>query len=307
MTEKSVTIEIIDDEVYEKDEIFYFTISNPTGGGLGRFYEAAITIVNDDVMTSKLDKLKSLLRINEDRVNQVAEKWGDQFDEALTVPDEGIASLSGFLWVIMMPWSLVLAVLPPPTLAGGWLLFVVSLSCTGIVTALIGDYAALLGCTIGLSDYVTAITIVALGTSLPDTFASVLAAKTDDHADAAIVNVTGSNSVNVFLGLGVAWTIGAIYWEGRATNDWRTRIACRDPTVVLNHPKGVFYVSAGTLSFSVAVYSVCATISLVYMSVNRRIFGGELGGPKRILFFVIQLILWGIYILLSSLRSEGIM
>ena len=46
---------------------------------------------------------------------------------------------------------------------------------------------------------VTAITFVALGTSMPDTFASKTAAETEPFADASIVNITGSNSVNVFL------------------------------------------------------------------------------------------------------------
>ena len=53
----------------------------------------------------------------------------------------------------------------------------------------------------GIKPAVTAITFVALGTSLPDTFASKAATLSDDTADAAIGNVTGSNSVNVFLGL----------------------------------------------------------------------------------------------------------
>ena len=59
---------------------------------------------------------------------------------------------------------------------------------------------------------VTAITFVALGTSLPDTFASKAAAVNEKSADNAIGNVTGSNSVNVFLGLGVPWVIASIYW-----------------------------------------------------------------------------------------------
>jgi len=56
-----------------------------------------------------------------------------------------------------------------------------------------------------------AITFVALGTSLPDTFASKTAAANEKNADNAIGNVTGSNSVNVFLGLGLPWVIAAIY------------------------------------------------------------------------------------------------
>ena len=57
----------------------------------------------------------------------------------------------------------------------------------------------------------SAITFVALGTSLPDTFASKAAAMQEKYADNAIGNVTGSNSVNVFLGLGIPWLLAAIY------------------------------------------------------------------------------------------------
>jgi solute carrier family 8 (sodium/calcium exchanger) len=37
------------------------------------------------------------------------------------------------------------------------------------------------------------------------------AAQQEKHADAAVGNVTGSNSVNVFLGLGLPWVIAASY------------------------------------------------------------------------------------------------
>merc|ERR1719487_327883 len=78
----------------------------------------------------------------------------------------------------------------------------------------------------GVPDSMTAITVVALGTSLPDTFASKQAAQEDPYADASVGNVTGSNSVNVFLGLGLPWTLGAVYWEyivGKPTVDWLDR------------------------------------------------------------------------------------
>ena len=66
-------------------------------------------------------------------------------------------------------------------------------------------------------DTVTAISFVALGTSVPDTFASKIAAIQDEHADNSIGNVTGSNAVNVFLGVGIAWSIAAIYHEIKGT------------------------------------------------------------------------------------------
>lgn len=72
--------------------------------------------------------------------------------------------------------------------------------------------ANIFGCLINLKPAVNAITLVAMGTSLPDLFASKTAAVQEDHADNSVGNVTGSNSVNVFLGLGLPWTIAAVYW-----------------------------------------------------------------------------------------------
>ena len=80
-----------------------------------------------------------------------------------------------------------------------WPCFAGSLVIIACQTALIGDCANLLGCALGLKSSVVAITLVALGTSLPDTFASQTAAKHDATADAAVGNVTGSNAVNVLV------------------------------------------------------------------------------------------------------------
>ena len=60
----------------------------------------------------------------------------------------------------------------PVSIAGGWLAFIMALGLIGVVTAFISDLATLLGCTLGIEDSITAITLVAMGTSLPDTFAS---------------------------------------------------------------------------------------------------------------------------------------
>ena len=51
--------------------------------------------------------------------------------------------------------------------------------------------ASLLACVIKLDKALAGITIIALGTSLPDTFASRTAALHDANADAAIGNITG--------------------------------------------------------------------------------------------------------------------
>merc|ERR1719245_3008393 len=124
----------------------------------------------------------------------------------------------------------------------------------GFVTMVIGDMASLLGCVMCIPDEITAITFVALGTSLPDTFASKTAAVQDPHADASIGNVTGSNSVNVFLGLGLPWTVGAIYWTTGGPDDKWMALYSDDPDVEQRFKGGALIVKAGELAFSVIVF-----------------------------------------------------
>merc|ERR1719265_1482537 len=121
--------------------------------------------------------------------------------------------------IISLPWKLLFAFVPPADYCGGWACFCGALFMIAIVTAIVGDMANLVGCTLGLEAEITAITFVALGTSLPDTFASMTAAQLDPYADNSIGNVTGSNSVNVFIGLGISWSIGALYWESNGRNE----------------------------------------------------------------------------------------
>uniref|UniRef100_A0A672PA69 Solute carrier family 8 member 2a n=1 Tax=Sinocyclocheilus grahami TaxID=75366 RepID=A0A672PA69_SINGR len=141
------------------------------------------------------------------------------------------------------------------------------------------------GCTVGLRDTVTAVVFVALGTSIPDTFASKVAAKQDQYADASVGNVTGSNAVNVFLGIGVAWSISAVYWEVKVQ---------------------VFHVEPGSLAFSVTLFTIFAFINIGVLMLRRRpSVGGELGGPKtlKVLTSLLFLGLWLLYITFSSLEA----
>merc|ERR1712203_1297743 len=96
-------------------------------------------------------------------------------------------------------------------------------------------------------------TFVALGTSMPDLFASKLAATEDPTADASIVNVTGSNSVNVFLGLGLPWTVAALYWskEGSRTAYWEDKYRDVLQETPVAAPGAAFIVYGGNLGFSV--------------------------------------------------------
>ena len=137
----------------------------------------------------------------------------------------------------------------------------------GLVTFVVAEYANLFGCILNVKPAVTAITFVALGTSLPDTFASMAAASQEKHADSAVGNVTGSNSVNVFMGLGLPWVIATL-WEG----------ATDSATKGYDSQGSNYYVPAATLGFSVIVFCFCAVICIIILVVRRKVVGGELGG-----------------------------
>jgi solute carrier family 8 (sodium/calcium exchanger) len=109
--------------------------------------------------------------------------------------------------ILTIFWKISCAFIPPPSLMNGWGCFCGALIIIALQTAFVADIAELIGCCFGLPDMITAITLVALGTSLPDTFASRTAALEDQYADSSVTNITGSNSVNVFLGLGIPWVI----------------------------------------------------------------------------------------------------
>ena len=87
-----------------------------------------------------------------------------------------IESGEAAMHLICIGWKLFFAFIPPPHMLGGWACFFSALVFIGIVTAVVGEFANLFGCVLGVKPAITAITFVALGTSLPDTFASMAAA-----------------------------------------------------------------------------------------------------------------------------------
>lgn len=214
--------------------------------------------------------------LNMDNVAQGTDAWKSQFVEAISI-DSDAGMMDKILNIVTMPWMLLFALVPPPEFCGGKVCFVCALVMIGVCTAFIGDLASLMGCAMGIPDSITAITFVALGTSLPDTFASKAAAVQDPSADNSIGNVTGSNSVNVFLGLGLSWSIASIYWS---VND------------------GVFEVEAGSLGPSVVVFCCCALTCIGLLLVRRWTVGAELGGPVLIarMTSAFLVFLWVVYI-----------
>uniref|UniRef100_A0A096M1M6 Solute carrier family 8 member 3 n=1 Tax=Poecilia formosa TaxID=48698 RepID=A0A096M1M6_POEFO len=319
---KFVHVKIIDDEEYEKNKNFFLELAEP------RMVDMSLQKdVPDRKLTSDEEEAKRIAEMGKpvlgehprleviieesyefkSTVDKLIKKtnlalvvgtnsWREQFMEAITVSagdedeeDTGEERLPSCFDYVMhfltVFWKVLFACVPPTDYLNGWACFIVSIAIIGLLTAVIGDLASHFGCTIGLKDSVTAVVFVALGTSVPDTFASKVAAVQDTYADASIGNVTGSNAVNVFLGIGMAWSVAAIYW----------------------HMKGKpFVVEAGSLAFSVTLFTIFAFLAVSVLLYRRRAhIGGELGGPRghRLATSAIFFSLWFLYILFSSLEA----
>jgi len=312
---QQVALEILPKQLSEATDQFQLILEEPKGGAIfnpnqdGTEDRCVLTITifneNDELtrnmasiqMSQFVDKV-----INIDKLRLGTQSWYEELVASFcSVAEEGerASCADWIMHIISLPWKLCLALLiPPPAYCGGWIGFVMSIGSIGGLTCAICDFAELFGCVTGLEDSITAITVVALGTSVPDLFASKIAAVSNKYADASIVNVTGSNSVNVFLGIGLPWSIAAIYWTVMGTTDtWLARYS----DLQGQWPKGAFVVQGGDLAFSVAVFNVAAALALLVIYLRRSRLGAELGGPGglKVMSGVFLGSLWLFYVILS--------
>jgi len=259
----------------------------PEGAKVGETNMCTVIITNDENYKKLMEDVVAMMDDEMGKYGVGTSSWGEQFHDAMNMggDDDSEPEFSDYLMhFLSFYWKVLHALVPPTDYVGGWATFVVSLIFIGIITCFVGDAAKILGCCMGLKDAVTAITFVALGTSLPDTFASMEATVSDDTADAAITNVTGSNSVNVFLGLGVPWLMATCY---HAANDT------------------TFIYPAGDLVFSVLVFFAFAFVCIGLLVVRRFTCDGELGGNKVVAYASSAFLgfSWFAYIVLSSMKT----
>ncbi|XP_061091720.1 solute carrier family 8 member 4a isoform X10 [Conger conger] len=317
-TMKMIEVKIIDDEEYEKNKVFTIELGEPVLLEIGQKHGPGPYLLEDDevakmgcpslgehtrleVVIEESYEFKSTVDKLIKKTNLAlvvgSSSWREQFVSAVTVSagdddeeesgEERLPSCFDYIMhFLTVFWKVLFAFVPPTEYWNGWACFMVSISLIGVLTAVTGDLASHFGCTVGLKDSVTAVVFVALGTSVPDTFASKVAAIQDQYADASIGNVTGSNAVNVFLGIGVAWTIAAVYWRSKGQP---------------------FRVNPGSLAFSVTLFTILALVSVMVLLYRRRpsVAGGELGGPRtaKLVTAMLFVSLWLVYIMLASLEA----
>mmetsp|Transcript_34095 Transcript_34095/g.89917 ORF Transcript_34095/g.89917 Transcript_34095/m.89917 type:complete len:744 (+) Transcript_34095:38-2269(+) len=246
--------------------------------------------------------------VGADNVRRICMEWKEQVVSAMycngSAEEHAEAScFDKIMHLLFLPWKLPTAVLMPPVCAGeGKVSFCFSLVGIAFVTACVSDLAELFGCVFDVPDIITASTFVALGTSMPDLFASISAAREDPTADASIVNVTGSNAVNVFLGLGLPWTIAAVFWSATGrTAEWESMY----PEMAAKITGAGFVVESQNIGYSVGVFCFMCVLAFLLLHMRRKLVHAELGGPRasKVASAIALVGLWSGWVILLSVQT----
>jgi cation:H+ antiporter len=139
---------------------------------------------------------------------------------------DGLVLLAFFTIFIYYSFSIAKAIegldehvpVKKPSLAKSFLLVIAGLIGLTLGGKWIVDGAVTLAKSFGMSESLVGLTIVAVGTSLPELATSAMAAY-KKNVDIAVGNVVGSNIFNIFLVLGVSATIKPLPFQAKSNFD----------------------------------------------------------------------------------------
>ncbi|KAL1550253.1 magnesium/proton exchanger-like [Salvia divinorum] len=261
-------------------------------------YSAHSGIAYHNLLNTGVDEFSSEQSLDDNipKKDDLASIWKRQFIDAVTLEtaesrklNSPSLSLAKAFWKLLIaPWRLLFAFVPPYQIAHGWIAFLFSLAFIAGIAYVVTKLTDLISCVTGIHPYIIALTALAAGTSWPDLVASKIAAERQITADSAIANITCSNSVNIYVGIGVPWLINTTY----------NYFAYKEPLRIEN---------VGGLSFSLLMFFATSVGCIVVLVFRRLTLGAELGGPRHWAWItsIYFMMLWLIFVTLSSLRVSG--
>ncbi|PIO69550.1 Calx-beta domain protein [Teladorsagia circumcincta] len=175
-----IRVPIVNDDEYEKSEEFFIELGEPVwhreiedgdegleGRPVLSLSRCKVVITEDKEFKNFVDRMLTNANTS---IMVGTSSWKQQFNEAITIEedDDGKITLKEkIMHYVSLPWKLLFALIPPTDYYNGWLCFFFAIVMIGLLTAVIGDLASHFGCTVGMKDAVTAISLVAMGTSVP--------------------------------------------------------------------------------------------------------------------------------------------
>ncbi|KAK7152357.1 hypothetical protein R3I94_008628 [Phoxinus phoxinus] len=197
---------------------------------------------------------------------------GQEQKSVFTMPEH---DLKRILWVLSLPAIVLLFLTIPDCRRRFWrkcymITFLMSAVWISAFTYVLVWMVTVVGETLGIPDTVMGMTLLAAGTSIPDTVASVMVAR-EGKADMAMSNIVGSNVFDM-LCLGLPWFIQTVFVDaGSPVEVNSSGLLFMSCTLLLSI---VFLFSAVHLNgwkldwrlglVSLACYVLFATLSILY-------------------------------------------
>ncbi|KRF80532.1 sodium/potassium/calcium exchanger 5 isoform X1 [Drosophila virilis] len=115
-------------------------------------------------------------------------------------------------WGIKYPAVILLAITTPSARSIFFLSMLLAVIWISIISYFVTWFLTVVGYNIGIPDSIMGLTILAVGTSVPEIVASYIVAK-KGYGSMAMCNAIGSNTFDIFICLGLPWFVAALIFS----------------------------------------------------------------------------------------------
>ena len=139
--------------------------------------------------------------------------WAEQFKNLFNLSHlGGRTPLNIFIHIITWPFKLSAAFIPPASMLGGYVTFILTTFAMGELVGTAADLISHFDCVVLFKDSAFAFLILPLFLNIPNLAAAILATKEEESADIPIFCLLASNCFSTTLGFGLPWLAFASYW-----------------------------------------------------------------------------------------------
>ena len=121
-------------------------------------------------------------------------------------------------WAVYLPVNLLLYLTVPKIKALYPICFVMCMAWIGAFTYMVAWMITLIGYTFNIPDSVMGLTFLAIGTSVPEVFSSLIVSR-QGKGSMAVSNSIGSNTFDILVCLGLPWLVKSIM-NGSSDGSW---------------------------------------------------------------------------------------